>query len=270
MSLLPKSSGSLRVIRSEENGGPAGGWAIALHYFLASDFTHAWLMDDDMLPEPKGLATLWDAVSDAAASACVFPIAIQPDGSVGRWGSWCGLLISREIVETVGLPMEALFWWAEDTDYLEWRIPEAGYSRARNRPGGRASRCHPQAAGVFDAIATEAIGAYDKIIGLDLSEVAVDGSLHKSSSQPCWRLGNGQEPDRSGQARVEVVGPHRRQGHPHRLDQRRGQSQRLAPPRAHLRPRRRARSSRRHRDDLAGPGLRLRSHAPAADPPPHR
>lgn len=35
------------------------------------------------------------------------------------------------------------------------------------------------AAGVFDAIAEEAIGAYDKIIGLDFSAVSVDGSLHK-------------------------------------------------------------------------------------------
>jgi len=38
------------------------------------------------------------------------------------------------------------------------------------------------AAGVFDAIANEAIFGYDRIIGLDLSDVALDGSLHKS---PC-------------------------------------------------------------------------------------
>ena len=25
--------------------------------------------------------------------------------------------------------MEDLFWWAEDTEYLQWRIPEAGYPR---------------------------------------------------------------------------------------------------------------------------------------------
>ena len=25
--------------------------------------------------------------------------------------------------------MEELFWWAEDTEYLQWRIPEAGYPR---------------------------------------------------------------------------------------------------------------------------------------------
>ena len=98
-------------------------------HFLASDFTHAWVMDDDILPDPRCLANLWDAASDAPASAFVFPIAIQPDGSVGRWGSWCGFLISREIVETVGLPMEELFWWAEDAEYCEWRIPQAGFPR---------------------------------------------------------------------------------------------------------------------------------------------
>ncbi len=128
-SLLPESGPSVQVIRSEVNGGPAGGWAIALRYFLANDFTHAWLMDDDIVPEPKCLANLWDAASDAPTSAFVFPISIQPDGSVGRWGSWCGFLISREIVETVGLPMEALFWWAEDAEYCEWRIPQAGFLR---------------------------------------------------------------------------------------------------------------------------------------------
>ena len=38
-------------------------------------------------------------------------------------------------------------------------------------------------AGVFTAIAKEAIAGYDKIIGLDLSDVAVDGSLHKSPAE---------------------------------------------------------------------------------------
>ena len=46
-------------------------------------------------------------------------------------------------------------------------------------------------AGVFDRIAAEAISAYDKIIGLDLSEVAVDGSLHKS---PAGGEGTGKNP----------------------------------------------------------------------------
>ena len=126
---LPEIGPSLRVIRSELNGGPAGGWAIALRSFLSSDFTHAWVMDDDIVPDPKCLETLWEATSDDPPAAFAFPIAIQPDGAVGRWGSWCGFLISREIVETVGLPLEALFWWAEDAEYCEWRIPQAGFPR---------------------------------------------------------------------------------------------------------------------------------------------
>jgi hypothetical protein len=35
---------------------------------------------------------------------------------------------------------------------------------------------------VFDKLVEEAIAGYDKIIGLDPSEVAVGGSLHKA---PC-------------------------------------------------------------------------------------
>jgi transposase len=55
----------------------------------------------------------------------------------------------------------------------------------------RARRDEWEAAGVFDAVADEAIRAYDKIIGLDLSEVAVDGSLHKS---PVGGEGTGKNP----------------------------------------------------------------------------
>ncbi len=46
-------------------------------------------------------------------------------------------------------------------------------------------------AGVFDQIANEAIAAYDRVIGLDLSDVAVDGSLHKA---PAGGKGTGPNP----------------------------------------------------------------------------
>jgi transposase len=47
------------------------------------------------------------------------------------------------------------------------------------------------AAGVFDGIANEAIAAYDRIIGLDLSDTAVDGSIHKA---PAGGEGTGKNP----------------------------------------------------------------------------
>jgi transposase len=46
-------------------------------------------------------------------------------------------------------------------------------------------------AGVFDQLREHALHAYDRIIGLDLSEVALDGSLHKA---PCGGEGTGKNP----------------------------------------------------------------------------
>jgi transposase len=51
------------------------------------------------------------------------------------------------------------------------------------------------AAGVFDAIAEEAIGGYDRVVGLDLSDVAVDGSLQKA---PAGGEGTGPNPTDRG------------------------------------------------------------------------
>jgi transposase len=47
------------------------------------------------------------------------------------------------------------------------------------------------AAGVFDRLRDHAVHAYDRIIGLDLSEVSLDGSLHKA---PCGGEGTGHNP----------------------------------------------------------------------------
>jgi transposase len=51
------------------------------------------------------------------------------------------------------------------------------------------------AAGVFDELADEAIAGYDRVCGLDLSEVSVDGSLHKA---PCAGQGTGPNPTDRG------------------------------------------------------------------------
>ncbi len=46
-------------------------------------------------------------------------------------------------------------------------------------------------AGVFDALAAEALAGYDRIIELDLDLVALDGSIHKA---PCGGEGTGKSP----------------------------------------------------------------------------
>jgi Transposase DDE domain len=62
-----------------------------------------------------------------------------------------------------------------------------------NHPRGR--RTEWLKAGVFDKLLAEALAAYDRIIGLDLSEVAVDGSLQKA---PGGGQGTGPSPTDRG------------------------------------------------------------------------
>ena len=119
----------VRVIRCDSNLGPAGGWAIALTDFAYDAFGFAWVMDDDIVPAPDCLERLHDRAVTIEGPAFVTPLSHQPDGTIGQYGSWCGLLLAKEIVERVGVPRPELFWWAEDTEYCHWRIPQAGFPR---------------------------------------------------------------------------------------------------------------------------------------------
>ena len=65
------------------------------------------------------------------------------------------------------------------------RFTTAGETTLRDR------RTEWLQAGVFDKLVAEALAGYDRIIGLDLGEVAVDGSLHKA---PCGGEGTGPNP----------------------------------------------------------------------------
>jgi transposase len=61
----------------------------------------------------------------------------------------------------------------------------------------RARRDEWEAAGVFDTLVDEALCAYDKIVGLDLTETAVDGSQHKA---PMGGEGTGPNPTDRGKS----------------------------------------------------------------------
>ena len=116
------------VLRLDENLGPAGGYAAGLAEFLRGPHEWVWVLDDDVRAEPAALAAQL-----RAARAHPEPTVVQAtmvddaSGAEDNTQGWCAVLIPREIVATVGLPDAALFWWTEDTEYLQWRIPRAGY-----------------------------------------------------------------------------------------------------------------------------------------------
>ena len=78
-----------------------------------------------------------------------------------------------------------------------WQTAECLLGGAVSDTTLRARRDEWTAAGVFDALANEAIAAYDRIVGLDLGEVAVDGSAHKA---PCGGEGAGRNPTDRGKS----------------------------------------------------------------------
>jgi len=124
--VLADHEGYLRVVRSEVNSGPAGGWAMALEEFLESGSDLAWLLDDDIVAPPPCLETLLEECA-VQGSAFVIPSVRQPGGQVTTYPAWHGVLLGREVVAAAGMPRSDFFWWSEDTEYLMWRIPAAGW-----------------------------------------------------------------------------------------------------------------------------------------------
>jgi transposase len=76
--------------------------------------------------------------------------------------------------------------WVDIEAILEHRVSDTTL---------RARRDEWIAAGVFDQLRAEAEAAFDRIIGLDLTEVAIDGSLHKA---PYGGEGTGPNPTDRG------------------------------------------------------------------------
>ncbi|GIU83701.1 MAG: hypothetical protein KatS3mg008_0476 [Acidimicrobiales bacterium] len=121
--------GPVRVLRLGTNEGPAGGWAEGLRRVLAEGPDLLWLMDDDCEPRPDALEQLKRALDEGGPETGVaYPLWHEPPGGPGVFRpAWCGVLLRRVVVERAGLPMRELVWWAEDTEYLQWRVRNTGF-----------------------------------------------------------------------------------------------------------------------------------------------
>lgn len=131
-------------VRLPENRGGAGGFHEGVRRALAEGADLVWLMDDDGLPEPGCLATLlaetdldfWGplVVDREAPEELVFPIRL-PGGTrtvhrladaraaarAGRIDDivipFNGVLVTRALVERIGLPRSEFFIWGDDHEY---------------------------------------------------------------------------------------------------------------------------------------------------------
>ena len=138
--------------RSPTNTGGAGGFHDGLAWAVERGADLVWLMDDDGLPDPDCLATLLEhadldfwgpvVVDEDDPDRLVFPIrlpggtrtvramaevrAAATDGLIRDVViPFNGVLVTRDLVERIGLPRAEFFIWGDDVEYL-WRANEAG------------------------------------------------------------------------------------------------------------------------------------------------
>lgn len=137
------------------NTGGAGGFHHGLAWAVREGADLVWLMDDDGLPEPDCLDLLLARVESDGLEFCgpavlaeqdpsrlCFPIrlpggtrvvhemaaveAAAVDGLIDDVViPFNGVLVTRELVERIGLPREEFFIWGDDVEYL-WRAERAG------------------------------------------------------------------------------------------------------------------------------------------------
>ncbi len=142
--------------RLNENTGGAGGFYEGLKIALEDQCCkYFWLMDDDAEPDKEALKFLIDEIKKSGNDKCLVSISTDkernelawgigillnnrtrifeffrdiPDNQVLKapWAPFLGFLISRKIVEHVGLPRREYFIWGDDVEYSS-RIWKSGY-----------------------------------------------------------------------------------------------------------------------------------------------
>ena len=143
----------LRSRTLSTNRGGAGGFHDGLAWAIDREADLVWLMDDDGLPDLDCLAKLLEetdhldfwgplVVDEADPGRLVFPIrlpggtrvvhavedvrtAATNDRIDGIVIPFNGVLVTRELVDRIGLPREEFFIWGDDHEY-RLRAEEAG------------------------------------------------------------------------------------------------------------------------------------------------
>jgi GT2 family glycosyltransferase len=128
-------------VKLEHNTGGAGGFAHGVSRAMELDCDWLWLMDDDAIPQPDALASLYrasptpeNAYASAACRGNELSWAVNFVGDSGRLQAtrqvtalspvtevsffpFLGFLIHKKMVATIGLPDAGYFISADDVEY---------------------------------------------------------------------------------------------------------------------------------------------------------
>jgi rhamnopyranosyl-N-acetylglucosaminyl-diphospho-decaprenol beta-1,3/1,4-galactofuranosyltransferase len=153
MALATAGRMPVEVVTLPINTGGAGGFAAGIRAAMESGAGWVWLMDDDGVPDPSCLAELLPhresldffgpaVVAEHDRGRLTFPVRLPGSAKVvldvgalegaavdgvvpGVVIPFNGVLVSRGLVERIGLPREEFFIWGDDVEY-RWRAERAG------------------------------------------------------------------------------------------------------------------------------------------------
>ena len=132
----------VRIVRSDENLGPAGGFALGMDAALDAGADDLWLCNDDDLPIPGARRRLRALLHEHGPHALVGGLCLRPDGSVIGYGwTWhhgvrpvpppsdgttlvdshalpfTGLFVTRETVQLAGPVRADYFMMGEEHEF---------------------------------------------------------------------------------------------------------------------------------------------------------
>lgn len=140
-----RDNNKIKIIQLKNNIGGAGGFYEGVKYALNLSYNWFWLMDDDGYPHEKCLDYLLDyanknnldAISPVQLNikdfkSLAFPLTYECQQLTGSYDQLCGiefipneanlfngLLITKDIVELIGLPKAELFIRGDEVEYTK-------------------------------------------------------------------------------------------------------------------------------------------------------
>lgn len=132
--------GKFTIVNLLENLGGAGGFSEGIKKAYNEDIEYMWIMDDDTIPKENALEELLRVYKNSEEkigfvcsnvlftdnTACIMNI----PGPAKKWNSklaeglveltsasFVSLMVHRDIVKAVGLPIKEFFIWGDDVEY---------------------------------------------------------------------------------------------------------------------------------------------------------
>ena len=143
---LKEEFDSLEVVQTKQNLGGAGGFYVGLKTAYDMGASHFWVMDDDAYCQTKSLSELIAAYQEVSSSEKVGFLCSRIDWTDGQicqmnqpeaaWDwmrrfseslplvkvtscSFVSCFFSREVLETIGLPIKEFFIWYDDIEFTQ-------------------------------------------------------------------------------------------------------------------------------------------------------